>query len=76
MNWQEHIVSDKDILLGKPIIKGTRVSVELVLDLLESGWTEDQILEAYPFLSPASLKAVFAYLKTCLQQELYLPISA
>ncbi|MFT4092543.1 MAG: DUF433 domain-containing protein [Niabella sp.] len=76
MKWQEHIVSDKGILLGKPIIKGTRVSVELVLDLLESGWTEKQILEAYPFLSSASLKAVFAYLKSCLQQELYLPISA
>jgi uncharacterized protein (DUF433 family) len=76
MKWQDHIISDKDILLGKPIIKGTRVSVELVLDLFESGWTENQILEAYPFLSSDSLKAVFAYLKNCLQQELYLPISA
>lgn len=48
MNWQDYIVSDKDILLGKPIIKGSRISVELILELLESGWNEQQILESYP----------------------------
>lgn len=64
------------ILPGKPIIKGTRISVELILELFGSGWTENQILEAYPNLSTDSLRAVFAYLKDCLQQELYFPISS
>lgn len=76
MIWQNHIVSDKQILIGKPTIKGTRISVELILELFQSGWTEKQILNAYPTLTPDSIRAVFAYLKDCLQQELYFPISA
>lgn len=76
MNWQDYIVSDKQVLLGKPIIKGTRISVELVLELFSTGWTEKQILDSYPSVSAAALRAVFAYLKDCIQQELYFPISA
>jgi uncharacterized protein (DUF433 family) len=76
MNWQEYIVSDKQVLLGKPTIKGTRISVELVLELFSSGWTEKQILDSYPSVSAESLRAVFAYLKACMEQELYFPISA
>ena len=76
MNWQDYIVSDNQILLGKPAIKGTRISVELVLELFAAGWTEKQILESYPTISSESLRAVFAYLRACIQQELYFPISA
>jgi uncharacterized protein (DUF433 family) len=76
MNWQDYIVSDKQILLGKPTIKGTRISVELILELFSSGWTEQQILESYPTVTANSLRAVFLYLKDCIQQELYFPISA
>jgi uncharacterized protein (DUF433 family) len=76
MRWQDYIVSDKQVLLGKPTIKGTRISVELILELMESGWSEQDILTSYPQLSADALRAVFAYLKECLQQELYLPLSA
>ena len=76
MQWQDYIVSDKQVLLGKPTIKGTRISVELILELMESGWSEQDILSAYPQLSAVSIRAVFAYLKDCLQQELYFPLSA
>ncbi len=76
MNWQEHIVSDKKILLGKPTVKGTRISVELVLELFSSGWTEKQVLDSYPSLSEEAIRAVFMYLKECIQQEFYFPISA
>jgi uncharacterized protein (DUF433 family) len=76
MVWQNHIVSEKQVLPGKPIIKGTRISVELILELFGSGWTEKQILESYPSLTTDSLRAVFAYLKDCLQQEFCVPISA
>jgi uncharacterized protein (DUF433 family) len=76
MVWQNYIISDKQVLLGKPIIKGTRISVELIVELFQSGWTEKQMLESYPSLTPESLRAVFGYLKDCLQQALYLPISA
>jgi len=74
MNWQEHIISDKEVLLGKPTIKGTRISIELILELLATGWTEKQILESYPRLNEQNLKAVFAYLKDCIQQELFFPL--
>jgi uncharacterized protein (DUF433 family) len=76
MNWQDHIVSDKNILIGKPTIKGTRISVELILELLEQGWTEQMILASYPNLTENSIKAVFSYLRNCIQQELYFPITA
>ncbi len=76
MNWQDYIVSDNQVLLGKPIIKGTRISVELILELFSAGWSEKQILDSYPTVSEKSLRAVFSYLKACIQQELYFPISA
>lgn len=45
MNWQDYIVSDKEVLSGKPTIKGTRIPVEHIVGLLEQGWTENEILE-------------------------------
>ncbi|MDQ2718414.1 MAG: DUF433 domain-containing protein [Bacteroidota bacterium] len=76
MNWQEHIVSDFKVLGGKPTIKGTRISVELILELYSNGWTEKQVLQSYPSISTDSLRAVFSYLQHCIQYELYFPITA
>ncbi|WP_345269908.1 DUF433 domain-containing protein [Nibrella viscosa] len=76
MNWRDHIHSDPDVLLGKPIIKGTRISVELILELYGQGWTEQMILESYPRLTQDSLRAVFNYLSECLRQELYFSFKA
>ena len=74
MNWQEDIVSDQQILLGKPTIKGTRISVELLLELFSSGWTNEQISASYPSVNEDAIKAVFSYLKECIQQEFYFPL--
>jgi uncharacterized protein (DUF433 family) len=74
MDWRNHIVSDKGVLLGKPTIKGTRISVELILELLSSGWTEEMLLESYPNLDQTHLKAVFSYLKECMENELFFPL--
>ena len=70
MNWQDHIISDKDILLGKPAIKNTRISVEHIIGLLAQGWTETEILENYPRLTKESLQAVFAYIQDCIHDGL------
>ncbi len=70
MNWKDYIVSDKEVLLGKPTIKGTRISVEHVVGLLAQGWGETQILENYPRLTKESLQAVFAYIQECLHDGL------
>jgi uncharacterized protein (DUF433 family) len=70
MIWSDYIVSDKDVLLGKPTIKGTRISVDHVISLLAQGWNEEKILANYPRLSKESLKAVFVYIYECLQDGL------
>lgn len=73
MSWRDHIVSDKDVLLGKPTVKGTRLSVEHIIGLLAQGWSEQQILESYPRLTKESIKAVFAYIQDCIQDGLLFP---
>lgn len=70
MNWQEYIVSDKEVLLGKPTIKGTRISVEHIVGLLAQGWNEKEILENFPRLTRESLQAVFAYIQDCINDGL------
>ncbi len=70
MDWREHIETDENILLGKPVIKGTRISVEHIIDILASGWTEEQILENYPRLSKEKLQAVFAYIQEIIKDGL------
>ncbi|MTI23331.1 DUF433 domain-containing protein, partial [Fulvivirga kasyanovii] len=51
MEWRKHIIADEAVLLGKPTVKGTRISVEHIIGLLAQGWTEQQILENYPRLN-------------------------
>ena len=70
MNWQDRIVSDKAVLLGKPTIKGTRISVEFILERLANGWTEQQVLENYPRLTREDLQAVFSYAADSLKDGL------
>ncbi|MCP4655867.1 MAG: DUF433 domain-containing protein [bacterium] len=61
--------SDPEILVGKPVVKGTRLAVDFILRLLAAGWTEQQILDNYPTLSPEALRAVFSFAAECLSEE-------
>lgn len=61
IDWTQYIHSDPRILVGKPVVKGTRLSVEFLLRLFAAGWTESQVLENYPRLTPQALRAVFAF---------------
>ncbi|HKD35516.1 MAG TPA: DUF433 domain-containing protein [Pirellulales bacterium] len=69
MNWQERIVIDPDILVGKPTIKGTRISVEFVLDVLARGWTQEQVLHQYDHLAREDIQACLAYASDVLKSE-------
>ena len=69
MDWQGYIHSDPEVLLGKPVVKGTRLAVDFLLGLFAAGWTPDQILENYPTLTPEVLRAVFAFAAETLQDE-------
>ena len=69
MNWQPYITTTPDITRGKPIVLGTRLTVEFVLGLFAVGWTSAQVLENYPTLSANALRAVFAYSAEVLHDE-------
>ena len=70
MNWQDHIVSDPEVLLGKPTIKGTRLSVEFLLERLANGWTEEMLLENAPRLTRADLQAIYMFLSESMKDGL------
>jgi uncharacterized protein (DUF433 family) len=69
MDWQKYIHSDLETLNGKPIVIDTRLSVEFLLNLFAAGWTEQQVLENYPTLTPLALRAVFAYAAESLSED-------
>jgi uncharacterized protein (DUF433 family) len=75
MNWRDYIVSDPEILVGKPAVRGTRLSVDLILDRLADGWTAEDLFQAYPRLTPEALQAVFAFAAEILKDEDYIAIA-
>ena len=76
MNWQERIVVDSKVLVGKPIVRGTRLSVEFIVGLFTQGWTAEQVLENYPGLALEDLQACFGYANEILQSERVYPLGA
>jgi len=67
---EEWIVSRPEVLGGKPCIRGTRISVEFLMELLASGATHDEILKGYPQLTRQSLQAAFEYAARVLKNEI------
>ena len=63
-NWQDRIVKDPQILAGKPIIKGTRISVELITDFLDGGCTKAELLEEYTHITAEDIDACIRYKAT------------
>lgn len=76
VDWREYIRSNPRILSGKPVLKGTRISVELILDLFSAGWTEADVLESYPHLTREGVRAAFAYASERVAAGTGLPVSA
>lgn len=74
MKWSDRITVDPKVLVGKPVIKGTRLSVEFIVDLLAAGWTHQQILENYPHLRQEDIQACLAYAAELLHAEHVIPI--
>ena len=61
VDWRQFIHSDSAVLAGKPVVRGTRMSVDFILGLFASGWTESQVLENYPTLTSDAIRAVFEF---------------
>ncbi len=74
MDWRDHITVDPGILVGKPVVKGTRISVEMVIDLLAAGWTQQQVLDSYPTLKADDVRACLAYASEILHSEKVFPL--
>jgi uncharacterized protein (DUF433 family) len=69
MTWQQRITIDPEILVGKPVIKGTRLSVEFIVGLLAEGWSEQEILDNYPGLTSEDINACLAYRKAMFESS-------
>ena len=68
------IASDPKVMLGKPVIKGTRITVETLLNKLAAGETENQLLESYPRLQREDIRAVYAFAAQALRADVIYPI--
>lgn len=70
----DRITVDPEVMVGKPIIKGTRITVRLIVQLLANGETEAEILEDYPDLTREDIKAALLYASECLDREEIIPV--
>jgi uncharacterized protein (DUF433 family) len=70
LHWDEYIEERKEVLLGKPVFKGTRIPVELVLTELGGGTTHEQLLDNYPTLKPEHIRAAMLYAAAVLSMDI------
>ena len=68
MKWQDYVTADPAILLGKPVVRGTRLAVEFILGLIAQGWPEQEIIRNYR-LTPEQVRACVAYAQERLNEE-------
>ncbi len=68
------VVSNPTVMMGKPVIAGTRITVELVLDKLAAGETVEQILDAHPRLTREGIQAALAFASEALRADIVYPI--
>jgi len=73
-DWRSRITVDPSVLVGKPIIKGTRIAVEFILELLANGWTLEDILRNYPQLKKEDVRAALKYVTEVLKEEKVYPL--
>ena len=69
MDLSDRIVVDPNVLVGKPVVKDTRLAVEFIIDLLAQGWSEGEILRNYPGLTREDIQACLGYASAVLQAE-------
>ncbi len=68
-HWRTRISIDPQVCHGKPCIKGTRIMVSIILDYLSAGESQEEILKAYPQLSPEDIRAVMEYAAWLVHEE-------
>lgn len=74
--WENNIESNPDILYGKPVIKGTRIPVDLLLEKMSNGQNFQEILQSFPDLNENDLYACLAYATSLIRNEINLPLAS
>lgn len=74
--WKTRIVTDQAILVGKPVVAGTRISVELILGRLAFGWSVDEVVEAYPHITREDVLAALAFAADVLRQRPFVTVGS
>ncbi|MBY0514937.1 MAG: DUF433 domain-containing protein [Gemmataceae bacterium] len=74
MDWQRRISVDPAVLVGKPVITGTRLAVDFLVELLAEGWNEADVLRNYPQLTRDDLRAALHYAAAALKREHVYPL--
>jgi uncharacterized protein (DUF433 family) len=69
MDWRERITADPRVLVGKPVVKGTRLSVEFLLGIMGDGWSTEDILDNYPRLTLEDLRACLKFASEVVAKE-------
>lgn len=64
--WEDYIEVDPAIMVGKPVVKGSRITVEHILMVMSAGWTVEEVLDNYPTLTPEGFRAAFAFARDVL----------
>ena len=72
----ERIVLDPKVMVGKPVIRGTRLTVDFILNLLAHGATEKEILEEYKGLTKEDIRACFLFATKALKDTDFMPLAA
>jgi uncharacterized protein (DUF433 family) len=75
MDWRKFIESDPKIMMGKPVIKGTRLTVELILEKIAAGESFEQIMDAHPRLTREAIRAAIAFAAENLRADVIYPTS-
>lgn len=73
---QQLIESNPNVMMGKPVIAGTRITVELILEKLAAGETEEQLLKAYPRLTHQAIAAALAFAAKALRADVVYPVTS
>ena len=76
INWRMHIESNPKVMLGKPVIKNTRIPIDLLLEKLGDGETIDDLLEAYPTITKDDIYAALAFASEAIKNEIVFSIAS
>ncbi|RYF68340.1 MAG: DUF433 domain-containing protein [Cytophagaceae bacterium] len=76
MKLTDRIVLNPNVLAGKPVIEGTRLSVQFIIGLLANGMTNQEILAEYPYISQDDIRACLLYASKSLDDSLFMPLAA